>query len=118
VDEVAYNILDCNQERIYVLLACTHYGYSKEIFYEVCKKKFNREIVILNPNEKMVERSMKMITDYKRSGKSITNKVFSKIKYSAEQINRLVTLIDKDSSDLSKSLSNYSYDKNLFKFEL
>lgn len=114
VNKVAERIQDKRFEKIVLVLACTHYGFSEKIFKEKLKNKFNQDIIILNPNEKIVNKTLNFITSEKRIGTKITNKVYSKNEYSEEQIRSLADLIEKDSPSLREALLKINYSANLF----
>lgn len=114
VNKVAERIQDKRFEKIVLVLACTHYGFSEKIFKEKLKNKFNQDIIILNPNEKIVNKTLNFITSEKRIGTKITNKVYSKNEYSEEQIRNLADLIEKDSPSLREALLKINYSANLF----
>lgn len=114
VNKVAERIQDKRFEKIVLVLACTHYGFSEKIFKEKLKNKFNQDIIILNPNEKIVNKTLNFITSEKRIGTKITNKVYSKNEYSEEQIRSLADLIEKDSPSLREALLKINYSADLF----
>jgi len=114
VNKVAERIQDKRFEKIVLVLACTHYGFSEKIFKEKLRNKFNQDIIILNPNKKIVNKTLNFITSEKRIGTKITNKVYSKNEYSEEQIRSLADLIEKDSPSLREALLKINYSANLF----
>ncbi len=113
VDEASHAITGDNNN-VVAVLACTHYGYSKNIFEEKLSAKFGKGISLLNPNEKMGK-----IINFKNSGnntnrKRITNKVISRVDVSLDEMQNLNLLLSKDSPYVAKALTNYVWDKNLF----
>jgi len=102
-------------KEVIVVLACTHYGYSKSIFEEKLSERFGKKIKLLNPNEKMgkiVE--VENLRNESRSIK-ITNKVISRVDVSPTEMQNLNLLLAKDSKAVVTALENYILDKNLFK---
>ena len=100
-----------------ILFACTHYGYSKEIFDIYLRKLFNENFSIVNPNEKMAE-ILNFLTEFdKAKNGDISNKVYSRVKISAEQIYNLSSLLKKDSENLAEPLKKYEFLPELFHFD-
>ncbi len=102
-------------EEIILVLACTHYGYSKDIFRSVIKKKFKNKLKIINPNDGMVE-AVANLKSINTDEINITNKVVSRVKLKENQIEILGKLLYKDSKELTRALEKYEYDQNLFSF--
>lgn len=109
-DKLSDKSLDCLS-----VLACTHYGYSMEIFQEVLNKRFNKNVKIINPNEKMATVAYNNITGDKSENNQITNRIVSRVDISDEEINSLGHLIKEDSSSVFEVLQKYELDEELFK---
>ncbi|MCB0729616.1 MAG: aspartate/glutamate racemase family protein [Ignavibacteriae bacterium] len=112
----AFNKIKNKNVHQLVLLACTHYGYSKNIFekqlFEFCGNNFT----ILNPNEKMSEMlNGNSLHPMKKC--IIKNRVLSRVEISNEQISNLAKLLEKDSITVSHALKNYEYKSDLFEFD-
>lgn len=114
VDEAYDKLIDKSLECISVL-ACTHYGYSKEIFQEVLNKRFSKSVKIINPNEKMATIAYNNITGDKSENNRITNRIVSRVTISDEEINSLGNLINEDSTAVFEALQKYELDEELFK---
>lgn len=95
-------------------LACTHYGYSLEIFQEILDAKFKQSIKILNPNKKMAKTlSEKLIVD-RNHNTEISNKVISRVEIYEQEKKSLGKLLKKDSLYVADALINYELNINLF----
>lgn len=114
---IAFNNIQLEkEEEIILVLGCTHYGYSTDIFNTVMKNKFKNNIKIINPNDGMVE-SVANLKSTKTDEITIINKVFSRVKLKEYQIEKLGQLLNKDSEDLTKALKDYEYKPNLFNLD-
>jgi glutamate racemase len=105
-----------SNEELILVLCCTHYGYSENLFRDVVAKKIVNNLIILNPNDKMVEVAADLVPTTNSKLSSVRNEVFSRVKLKEYQIEKLGKLLQKDSIDLARALKNYTYDKNLFTF--
>jgi len=104
-----------SSESITAVLACTHYGYSYSIFKEKLANKFNGQIKILNPNEKMG--SIVKLDNLNKKSNSNTNKVISRVDITKSEMININLLLEKDSPNVAKALENYTFDPNLFKID-
>lgn len=113
----AYKMVNNKSSHQLILFGCTHYGYSKEIFEIHLRKLFNENFTIVNPNEKMAE-ILNFLTEFdKTKNGEISNKVYSRVKISDEQINNLSSLLKNDSENLAESLQKYEFLPELFHFD-
>lgn len=101
----------------FVLFACTHYGYSTNIFNEVCSDLFGNNFEILNPNLKMAKVLNEQSISEMKVNTSIKNKVLSKVKLFEVQIENLSELLKIDSIDTAQALKDYEYVPELFDFD-
>jgi len=115
VDEAA-NKMRANFDHLFVILACTHYGYSISIFKEKLKNKFGDSVTMLNPNEQMAKHFSPETSTQKSIHYSVKHKVLSKVQISALEIAHLFPLLTHDSVAVAESLKNYTYKPNLFHF--
>ncbi len=112
----AYKKIDTKSSHQLVLLGCTHYGYSKDIFEKQLRKLFKENFTILNPNEKMAKiLNFLLKLDEPQTGR-ISNKVYSRVKISEEQIQNLSSLLKHNSENLAESLKKYEFLPELFPF--
>jgi glutamate racemase len=113
----AHEKINNKYSRQLVLLACTHYGYSKNIFEKKLQKYFGNNFIILNPNEKMAEILNFLFDSESEKKGEISNKVVSRVKISEDQIKNLAELIKLDSENLAESLKRYMLFPELFQFD-
>ncbi|MBK7104299.1 MAG: aspartate/glutamate racemase family protein [Ignavibacteriae bacterium] len=100
-----------------LLLGCTHYGYSKEIFEKVLTEFCGNNFEVLNPNEKMAEIFNELKSDIGITENIIKNRILSRVKIREEQIENLRNLLKLDSIYLVKTLENAEFIPNLFTFD-
>jgi glutamate racemase len=101
----------------FILLACTHYGYSKYIFRQICEKIFGTNFEILNPNERMAKLLSGKNETINKGKSKITNRVLSRVKLKEEQIENLGRLLKLDSEATAEALLKYEYLPELFFFD-
>jgi glutamate racemase len=106
----------CEYDKIIVLLACTHYGYSLELFNKVLQKVFSLPVILCNPNENMAESVFGFI-DENHSVNDITVKLFSRANISASEKEGIGKLIKHEAPKTYDALINPIIDKQLFAFE-
>lgn len=114
--ETENDIVDKSAKQ-FVLFACTHYGYSTNIFNEVCSDLFGNNFEILNPNLKMAKVLNEQSISEMKVNTLIKNRVLSKVKILKEQIENLSELLKIDSIDTAQALKNYEYVPELFEFD-
>jgi glutamate racemase len=102
--------------RIVVGLCCTHYGYSENIFFQNLKSVFNKEVVIVNPNQRMVEAVFKKINNNSTSVSELSVEIISQVRLKQNEILSINKCIDKISPATVKALSDYTFNQNLFKY--
>ncbi|MCB0753069.1 MAG: aspartate/glutamate racemase family protein [Ignavibacteriae bacterium] len=101
----------------YAVLCCTHYGYSKDIFQKLLNEKFNKDVVILNPNEKMAEIAADIIDKNGNENPVVTNFVYSRVDIIDSEMEKLGSLLAMDSPSLYESLKDYKHLPDLFYFD-
>ena len=102
-----------NPQKIYAGFCCTHYGYSEQIFFDVLSKQFSDEVVILNPNNKMLDFlfvAPKKLYD----NSNITVRVVTQVKPNEKEVKSLCDIVGKDSPKTAAAIEDYEYIKNLF----
>ncbi|MFZ1291843.1 MAG: aspartate/glutamate racemase family protein [Melioribacteraceae bacterium] len=105
------------QNRQFILLACTHYGYSTKIFEKVLADLFGNNFTILNPNEKMAEifDGMKKTNGIKQN--IVKNRILSRVKIRQEQTININELLKSDSIYIVEAIKNAEYIPDLFSFD-
>lgn len=101
----------------FVVLACTHYAYSKNVFEEKMSKLVGKNNTIINPNEKMADIFNGFITNCNSRENIVTNRVLSRVKLKEDQINILSKLLINDSRNLVGALIRNEHIPNLFTFD-
>jgi len=101
-------------EKNFVALCCTHYGFSESIFYDELKNCGFKNFDIINPNVKMVELIKKIFDDKKFDDGRVNIEVVSKTKITEEEINSIGEQIVKISPATKEALKNYKLVENLF----
>jgi len=109
--------LDDKTERLIVALCCTHYGFSSEIFYSTCKNLTDREIVILNPNEMMVNSIVLEENRNRFTETEISARVVSRAIIDNDEVNSIGGLISSNAPLSASALLNYENNPNLFEFD-
>ncbi len=113
VDESARKINN-SFNRIFALLACTHYGYSESIFIKKLTKQFGKSVTILNPNEQMAKQFNSNVQTGNLGYNRIKHKIYSKVEVYDSEISNLSHLLAQDSEEVTKAFKNYIYEPNLF----
>ncbi len=101
---------------ILAALCCTHYGFSTDIFRSSFDELTHRKVIILNPNELMIN---SMLFEDKRN-------LFDEIKVNVNVVSRAI-IDDEEKKSIGEliriqaplsasALENYSYDPSLFDF--
>jgi len=106
----------CEYDKIIILLACTHYVYSLELFDKVLQKVFSLPVILCNPNENMAESVFGFI-DENHSVNDITVKLFSRANISASEKEGIGKLIKHEAPKTYDALINPIINKQLFAFE-
>ena len=99
-------------------LCCTHYGFSKEIFYSYFRKLTEREVILLNPNELMID---SVIIEPNRPGSYFTKmnvQVVSRSVIKNEEKQSIGRIIKANAPLSSAALMNYEFNPNLFEFHI
>lgn len=101
-------------ESVVVLLACTHYGYSLNLFDKILRKVFNLPITICNPNDKMAESVF--INNKTRNSHEVSVEFYTQADISDEEKMSIGNLIKEKSPKTFSALMNCEADKSLFQF--
>ena len=116
LSEAIKKIRDPNRH-FFVVLACTHYAYSKNVFEEKMYELAGNNFSIINPNEKMADIFNGIIANSNSRKNFVTNRVLSRVKLKEDQINILSKLLINDSRNLVDALIRNEYIPNLFTFD-
>ena len=106
----------CKYDKIIVLLACTHYGYSLELFDKVLQKIFCLPVILCNPNESMAK-SVFELTHENYSPNDVSVELFSRANISPLEKEGIGKLIKHEAPKTYDALINPIIDKQLFPFE-
>lgn len=112
IDSSFLKISDKSQ-KVFLGLCCTHFGYSKNLFFEKSSAIKKREV--LDPNILMSEFVINKKKSYKNAETSV--EVFSRADLSDLEINSIGGLIKKSSPKTERALKNYQLKKDLFEFK-
>ena len=100
-------------EKVYVSLNCTHFGYSKDLWLQAFNFSDISQVSIINPNVQMAE--ILLIKHFGGRYKTkIEAKVVSKVKINDESIKSISEIIKDKSMIVSKALIEYQIVPNLF----
>ena len=105
------------KKHFFVVLACTHYVYSKNVFEEKMSELVGKNYTIINPNEKMADIFNGIIANSNSRENFVTNRVLSRVKLKEDQINILSKLLINDSRNLVDALIRNEHIPNLFTFD-
>jgi len=97
-------------------LCCTHYGYSRRLFEEALRARFDGPVAVLDPNRAM---SGALLADLPPGGGCevrIDLKVVSRIVWSEEKIGAIAPLLEAVSPMTADALRTYRHDPELFTF--
>jgi glutamate racemase len=114
----AHRKLNSSSVPIIIALCCTHYGFSLSVFYSTLKKLTNREFVILNPNDMMIN---SMVLEEKHNyflETKMTVKVVSRTVIDEIEKKSIGGIINFHAPLSSAALFNYEYNPELFAFSI
>lgn len=112
----AFYKLDNTDNPIIAALCCTHYGFSKSIFNSTFKELTNRQVIILNPNELMIN-SVEVPENRDRYSETKINvRVVSRAIIDEDERDSIGSLIKPYAPLSSTALMNYEFNPNLFDF--
>jgi len=100
----------------YAYLACTHYGYVKDIFYKILIDKGIENVKMVDPNVNLVDDLYTQITSKNISKNSFSSKisVVSRCRILDSEIQSISKLVQSVSQETAKTLQNYEISENLF----
>ena len=110
----AANKLSSKSKMIFAAFCCTHYTYSREIFYRYLQKIFKDNFRILDPNEKMADLAVENILSISSEEGPIKNKVISKVRITENEKKLIGHQLHKISPNLCDALQKYKLNENLF----
>jgi len=118
VDQAVGKLKNKN-DKMYIFLACTHYGYVADYFLESFYCRKFGDCSVINPNDSMVNKIMDYIKNKQTSTiKSLNNnpeiKIVSRCEILPEEIKSISKLISPISKDTVTVLENYELDTGLF----
>ncbi len=108
--------LDNINEPIITALCCTHYGFSMGIFESVFKKLTDRETIILNPNDLMINSVILEENINKYPDTKINVSVVSRVLIFENEKESIGGLIKALAPLSAAALRNYKYNRELFEF--
>jgi glutamate racemase len=112
----AFRKLNSSSGPIIAALCCTHYGFSFSIFYSTLKKMTNREFVILNPNELMINSMVLEEKHHYFLETKMKVRVVSRAIIDDDEKNSIGGLINFHAPLSSAALFSYDYNPELFAF--
>lgn len=104
-----------SEDKLFVALCCTHYGYSENYFQETLSNLI-KNFEIINPNIFMSNILSNPHCGKRYQTTSTTVQVFSQVLLSEEERQSIANAIINISPNTANALSNYIYDKTLFDF--
>ena len=108
--------LDKNNEPIITTLCCTHYGFSMDSFQTAFKDLTQREAIILNPNELMIDSVIPKENWQTYPTSKISVSVVSRALINENEKQAISELIISYAPLSASALLNYEYNVNLFEF--
>ncbi len=100
--------------KVYAALCCTHFGYCRNLFQDALSKHVKREVIILNPNERMADHVMETPVETNAFSPDINMRVVSRVFWEPERIDAYVRLLKDVSSETVRALTGYEWNPNLF----
>ncbi len=113
--EAVQNLHDSN-EQIIAALCCTHYEFSKDIFQSVFDNLTNRKVMILNPNELMIDAIVMEENVNKFNTCNLRVRVVSRALINDNEKLAISSLIKSSAPLSAAALESYEHDINLFEF--
>ena len=113
------NLSKKQKDKLFVILACTHYGYVADIFKEIFANTGHKKPELFNPNDYLVD---ELFTFCEKVGSSIKKnskggadiKVYSRCEILVDEIESISKLIQPYSPSTVLALNNYVQKKDLF----
>jgi len=115
VGQAAGNVAD-RRLPVAAALCCTHYGYSRRLFEEALRARFEGPVEILDPNRAMSEGVLAEIPARGGEEVRIDLQVVSRIAWSGEKIGAIARLLEAASPLTADALRRYRHDPDLFTF--
>ena len=115
VGQAAGNVAD-RRLPVAAALCCTHYGYSRRLFEEALRARFECPVEILDPNRAMSEGVLAEIPARGGEEVRIDLQVVSRIAWSGEKIGAIARLLEAASPLTADALRRYRHDPDLFTF--
>jgi len=95
-------------------LCCTHYGYSRRLFEEALRARFEGPTTILDPNRAMSEALLADLAPSRQEDIRIDLEIVSRIVWSGEKIAAIARLLEAASPLTACALKEYRHDPELF----
>jgi len=113
VDE-AIEKADIKKKNVFVSLNCSHFGYSKKLWFQAFEFSEIATISIINPNIQMSEILLKKQYSGRYNKTDIEIKVVSKVKINDESLKSISGIIKGESTAVSQALVEYKIVPDLF----
>ncbi len=110
----------CKNEKVFVLLGCTHYPYVRQSFEYFFELNGVENFEIVNPNKAMVDKIVSFYKDNflsrgkKKNTAQAEIKVYSKAEILPEEIESVSALLGTSSPATANALKNYIRQRDLF----
>jgi len=115
VGQAAGNVAD-RRLPVAAALCCTHYGYSRRLFEEALRARFEGPVAILDPNRAMSEALLAGLPRRSGGDVRVDLEVVSRIVWSEEKIGAIARLLEAASPLTASALRQYRHDPELFTF--
>ncbi len=106
--------------KLFAALCCTHFGYCRDQFQTALASQSQTDVVILNPNDRMVEQACpNQDTNMNQTGSpKIKIQIFSRVSWEDSRIQAYDRLTTPVSPDVVTALKHYTLNKNLFSIDI
>lgn len=112
----AVTYLPEDKGKVIVALCCTHYGFCADVFSKAFAAAGRKDIVIVNPNERMADSLFAPASENKFPASDVTVKVVSRAFLSPEEIRGISGQLEKASPRTADALRRYERKMDLFPF--
>ena len=104
--------------KLFAALCCTHFGYCRDQFQAALASQASTDVVILNPNDQMVEQTCPNQEKNQAGGPKIKIQIFSRVSWEDSRIQAYDRLITPVSSKVVTALKHYTLNKSLFSIDI
>lgn len=101
-------------DTLLVSLNCTHFGYSKELWFDAFSFSTDKPIILINPNVQMAELFKNERFEHRFQHTSIAVRVASKVKLKEKSIIAIAEILKLSSQKTAQGLKNYEFIPELF----